>query len=404
MVYPLNGPDRQHGLALADVTVLDLSLQLPGPYATMLLHTLGARVIKVEPPGGDPARTIDPVMFATVNAGKESLELDLRAERGRQVLRRLVQRADVLVEGFRPGVAERLGFAYEDVADARPDLVFCSISGYGQEGPYRGLPGHDLNYLAVGGGVPARCADGAASPQPIGVPVVDLAAGTTAALAIVAALRHRDATGCGAYLDVALLDTAVVWSNVKGVDRADGAEPAYAVLRAADHACLAVAVIEDKFWQALCAALEWHDWIHSPELATYASRRRRAGEIFQRLRDAIAARPRAEWLELFAEADVPAAPVNAPEDVEADPQVVERGLFVDGRLRAPLPRDLARGTVAAVWPDGACSRILAELGYSADERAELLAAGVVAATRPAEASGDQAAGTGVSQIARGGER
>jgi crotonobetainyl-CoA:carnitine CoA-transferase CaiB-like acyl-CoA transferase len=348
-------------LPLRDLTVLDLSLQLPGPYSTMLLHALGARVIKVEPPGGDPARTIDPRMFATVNAGKESIELDLREEQGRAWLDRLLQISDVLVEGFRPGVADRLGFGYEHVSTLRPSIVYCSISGYGQDGPYRALPGHDLNYLGVAGGADAYRRRDDQPPEPIGIPIADLAAGTTAALSIVAALRDDSGTR-GRRLDIALLDAAFVWSNLK--DGTAAGEPAYAVVRASDGLCLTVAVIEDKFWRALCLALGWHEWLADAELSSYEQRKLRAAELLGRLRREIARKPRAFWLETFAAADVPVAPVHSRAEAASDPQVVERQLVSDGTLRAPLPKGFGRVGGSAPALDSNRASLLAELGRS----------------------------------------
>jgi crotonobetainyl-CoA:carnitine CoA-transferase CaiB-like acyl-CoA transferase len=367
-------------MVLADVTVVDLSLQLPGPYATMLLRGLGARVVKVEPPGGDVARELDPRMFGLLNAGKESLELDLRTERGREVLDRLASIGDVFLEGFRPGVADRIGAGYEHVSRLRPDVVYCSLSGYGQAGPYRDLPGHDLNYLGVAGGVPAG-ENGAAGPQAIGMPVVDLASGTMAALAVVSALRRRDRTGQGQYLDVAMLDSAVVWSNLKRAPAEDAGEPAYGVFRAADGRLLSLAVLEDKFWRSLCRVLGWEDWDADPALADHAGRKRRAGEIAARLATDLAARPRDDWIEAFDAADVPAAAVSAEEEVAAHPQVAERGLWSTkpSGLRAPLPPELA---VSPERPAPARSQdapdLLAELGFGEEERSELMGSGAVA--------------------------
>ncbi len=333
---------------LGDITILDLSLQLPGPYATMLLHALGARVIKVEPPGGDLARVIDAPMFETLNAGKESIELNLRLEESRAALRQIAARCDVLIEGFRPGVAERLGAGYDHVAAVRRDVVYCSLSGYGQDGPYRAMPGHDLNYLGVGGGAggPGEGASEAVGirPEQIGVPVIDLASGTAAALAIVAALRERDRTGQGRYLDVAMIDSAVVWSNLKWEPSSADGEPAYGVFDTADGRPLSLGVIEDKFWRGLCDVLGWQEWHDVDGFATHAARKSRSSEIVTRLAVALAERPRDEWLAAFAEADVPAAPVHDGAQVRDDPQVTARALFVEGpgRLRVPLPPALVR--------------------------------------------------------------
>jgi CoA:oxalate CoA-transferase len=365
--------------ALRDITVLDLSLQLPGPYATMLLRSLGARVIKVEPPGGDPARTIDPQMFALVNGGKESVQLNLRVEEERSVLHALVRRCDVLIEGFRPRVAARLGFDYETISRIHPGIVYCSLSGYGQTGPYRDIPGHDLNYLGVGGAI-GHQEPAAPTPQPIGMPVIDLSAGTAAALAITAALRERDRTGHGRYLDVAMLDSAVFWSRVKS-SRLDDVEPAYAVLRASDGGYLSIAVIEDKFWRSLCEALDWRDWLDDVGLADHEGRKARAPEILTRLARSISERPRQAWLELFGRIDVPAAPVHAAAEASSDPQVIERGLlggFESRPTRPPLPRELLAATDGLGEPpalDGARSRILSELGLKFDERVDSAQAG-----------------------------
>ena len=359
---------------LAGVRVLDFSLQLPGPYATMLLRACGARVTRIEPPGGDPARTFDPQMVATLDAGKERLTLDLRVPAAREIAHRLAAQSDVAVEGFRPGVVERLGIDYVSLLAHRPDLIYCSISGFGQAGPYRSIPGHDINYLAVGGGVVPESHHGE-----VGVPIVDLATGSTAAFVIAAALVQRASTGLGRYLDVAMIDSAVVWTLLKsehGQTGGDGGqEPAYGVARTADGSYLALGVVEDKFWQRLCAVLGWDDWGADPVLAQHEGRHRRGAEVAERLRSTIATRPRAEWLDLLWQADVPATPLNRPADVAVDPQVVERSLFVadlDGKLylRAPVPVDTTGSTAIRTRRE-----ILAELGYDDDAVHELDAAG-----------------------------
>jgi CoA:oxalate CoA-transferase len=290
---------------LAGVTVLDFSLQLPGPYATMLLAACGARVIAVEPPGGDPARVFDPQMVETLAAGKERITLDLKTEAGRGEAHRLAAEADVVVEGFRPGVAARLGIAYDELRALQPRLVYCSISGFGQTGPYAQVPGHDVNYLGVAGGE---------HRGGVGVPMVDLATGTTAAFLIAAALRE----GSGRYLDVALLDSAVFWSRLKDGHRHGGDEAGYGIFRAADGELLSLGVVEEKFRERLDRVVGGED-------------------AAARLEETIATRPRAEWLAALWEADVPAAPVNPPDRVHADSQVAERRLFERGRLRAPIP-------------------------------------------------------------------
>jgi crotonobetainyl-CoA:carnitine CoA-transferase CaiB-like acyl-CoA transferase len=341
-------------MALDGVTVLDLTQQLPGPYATLLLRQLGARVIKVEPPAGDPSREIDPRLFSIVNAGKESVVLDLKTGDGRGALAALARESAVFVEGFRPGVADRLGAGYHEIARLRPDVVYCSISGFGTTGPYRDVPGHDLNYLGLAGGVDP---DEFGGPRPgTGVPLVDLGTGTVAALAIVAAL----ARGGRRQLDIAMFDTALAWSAMK-VPPQSGCEPAYTVVRASDGRALSIAAMEDKFWRGLCVALGWDDWRSAGVLETYAARRQRAAEIDGRLRATLATRPAAEWLDLFRRHDVPAAPVLDQHEVAAEPQAVARGLFDDGRPLTPLPWDGAETLPPAPELDADRAAVLGRL-------------------------------------------
>lgn len=324
------------GTALAGTRVLDFGQQLPAPFTTLLLAQLGAEVIKVEPPGGDAGREIDPRMFEIVNAGKRSVVVDLKDEADRERLRRVAQSCDVVVEGFRPGTAARLGFGYEEVRALREDVIYLSLSGYGADGPYRDLPGHDVNYLGVAAGVRPDQSGW------IGVPFVDLGSGTTAALAIVAAVRERDSTGEGCFLDLGMLDVAAFWAGVK-VPPEEGSEPAYGAFAAADGKLLSLAVLEDKFWRNLCDCLGWEDWREDPDLAIHERRRQRGHEIEARLKESIAARPRDAWIEVFEAGDVPAAPVHRPAEVGIDNQIHARGLARRGdepgdwRPVSPLP-------------------------------------------------------------------
>jgi crotonobetainyl-CoA:carnitine CoA-transferase CaiB-like acyl-CoA transferase len=323
------------GMALAGTRVLDFGQQLPLPYATLLLAQLGAEVIKVEPPGGDAGREIDPRMFEIVNAGKRSVAVDLKAEADRERLRDVARGCDVVVEGFRPGTAARLGFGYEEVRALRPDVIYLSLTGYGAGGPYRDVPGHDINYLGVAAGVRPDQAGW------IGVPYVDLGSGTTAALAILAAVRERDTTGEGCFLDLGMIDIAAFWAGVKVAPR-EGSEPAYGAFAAGDGRLLTLAVLEDKFWRNLCDCLGWEDWRDDPRLAGHELRRLHGREIEDRLKEMLATRPRDVWLQLFEAADVPAAPVHDPAEVGLDPQIQARGLARraaadDWRPVSPLP-------------------------------------------------------------------
>ncbi|MBZ0253764.1 MAG: CoA transferase, partial [Candidatus Methylomirabilis sp.] len=204
-------------LPLEGVRVLDLTRLLPGPFATMILADLGAEVVKVEEPGrGDYTRWNrirvgdTSAYFLAINRGKKSVALDLKKPAAREALLRLARSADVLVETFRPGVMDRLGAGYEAARAANPRLVYCSLTGYGQTGPYRDLPGHDNNYLGYAGLLSVTGERGG-PPRLLGTQVADLGGAQMTAIAILAALRHRDRTGEGQYLDAALMDAGLYW-------------------------------------------------------------------------------------------------------------------------------------------------------------------------------------------------
>ena len=307
---------------LAGVCVVDISQQLPGPFATVLLRSLGARVIKVEPPAGDPARTIDPPMYARMCAGKERVTLDLKSDRDRDQLHALVREADVFVEGFRPGVAARLGADWEALSALNPRLIYCSLSGFGADGPLAHRPGHDLNFLALAAGLPEGLTDGEAL---IRVPWVDLAAGTNAALAITAALAARGADGLGHRLEMALLDAATAWSAAK--QPRTGAEGAYGVFATRDDQRVAVAVMEEAMWERMCRALGWNDWLDDHTLAAHEGRRSRAGEITARLRAALARIDAATVSDLAQRHDLGITRINALDEVAGDPQIRARAIF-----------------------------------------------------------------------------
>lgn len=319
--------------------VVDLSQQLPGPFATLLLRTLGARVVKVEPPGGDTGLRVDPELYRRVSADKEIVTLDLKSESGRAELHRLVAEADVFVEGFRPGVTARLDADYQTLSALNPGLVYCSISGYGPSGPLVASPGHDLNYLALSGGLPDGLPDGEAL---IRVPWVDLATASNAALAILAALMERGEDGPGRHLEIAMLDAAAVWSAAK--PPRPGAEGSYGVFATSDGERVAVSVLEQDMWERLCEALGWEDWLTDPGFAGNDERRARAETVEARLREAIEARSAAELLTLAERHDLPLSKVNELSEAAADPQLRERDVFPDatswrllGQLAAAVP-------------------------------------------------------------------
>jgi crotonobetainyl-CoA:carnitine CoA-transferase CaiB-like acyl-CoA transferase len=294
--------------------VVDLSQQLPGPYCTLLLAGLGARVTKVEPLGGDAARHLDPAMFARVNAGKTTVRLDLKSAAGQRTLHDLVREADVFVEGFRPGVAARLGCDFETLASLSSRLVYCSISGFGQTGPDAYRPTHDLSLQALAGGLP----DGAVVDS-IGVPWVDLGIATTAALLIAAHWR----AGSAVRLDLAMLDLVTAWVGVKP-DAISRREPTYGTFTSSDGVTFALAILEDDMWLRLCRALGLEAWSDERGLAVYSARLAAAPDVREKVQDRLGLRSRDELVELSVTHDLPLDEVRDPATAASNPQIAWR--------------------------------------------------------------------------------
>ena len=295
---------------LAGVRVLELGGWRPVAHAGALLADAGADVIKIEPPGGDPMRQW-PQLWGNLVAGKRLQGSDLRDADERETVLALAEDADVVIEGWRPGTADRLGVGPAVVRSRNPRVVYCSISGYGQLGPLAGVPGHDINYQAWAGAlIPAS----GGAPEEPALPVADLAAGTTAAFAISAALVRARATGDGALLDIAMSDVMVSWAGVhdhlaySGDTEGDAdpaGDPGYGLFATADGWVALGIAVEDRFWDALCTAIELPDLVGVP----IAARLRRRAELRERVAAAMSQRARDELVaDLIAE-DVPAAPV-----------------------------------------------------------------------------------------------
>ena len=332
---------------LDGMRVLDAGIWRPVPHATQLLADLGAHVTKLEPPGGDPMRAF-PDLFADLSRGKERIELDLRSADGRARALELVAHVDVFTEGWRPGVAARLGLGYEDLRAVNPSIVYCSVSGYGQTGALADRPGHDVVYQAYAGALWPRPGD---PPQPHvpRVPVADLATATTAAFLIVAAWARKLRTGEGEHIDVAMADVVASWvgpydaTAVAGRDTALSAAAGYGIFRCADDRFVALAVIaEDHFWHSVCEALG----LDALRTLPFAERNARVEECNDAIAAALAALPRDVAVARLAEVGAPVAPVLAPSEMAREPHFRERGVIVerDGRLGVGLPARLGRPT------------------------------------------------------------
>lgn len=322
---------------LNGVKIVDLSQLLPGPHATSLLLQLGADVVKVEPPvTGETARQLGPAVFAQFNRGKRSVALDLKHEAGRAALLDLVRDADALVEGFRPGVMERLGLGYDTLAKLNPRLVMCSISGFGQTGPYAGRAGHDLNYLALAGfwSTPAQVDDQVARPR---VRLADYAAASHAALALSVAILSARANGRGQHLDVSIHDAVLAWTAPAAwAARGGNARPETArlvmaendIFETRDGRHLALGILENKFWLTLRDALgAAFPALADERFGLPAGRQRHKRELHALLKTVFATRTLSAWLDALGGEDLPLAPLVDADELFDDPHVRARGMI-----------------------------------------------------------------------------
>jgi len=328
---------------LGDVRVLDFGIWRPAPYATQLLADLGADVIHVEPPGGDPMRGF-PALFATLSSHKRSVELDLKTPADLDRALDLAREADVVVEGFRPGVAARLGIGWETIQQVNPKAVFCSVSGFGQDGPLAHIPGHDVNYQAMAG---MLAEPGSVPPE---VPIADIGAGLTAAFAICAALHRATRTGLGERIDVAMADVLATWTGplaaeqLRTVEGAGAGTAGYGVFATADGALALGVVTEDPFWQALCDVLGLDDL----RAVDFTGRSRRAGELNAVLADRLRERRRDDVVAELAAAGVPASPVLQRSEVMQSEHFRRRGIVIANTMGHPVRYQQAPARAPAV--------------------------------------------------------
>lgn len=386
-------------MKLDGVKVLDLSLFLPGPMLTLMMADHGAEVIKIEPRGeGEPTREIgyrkngESVWFRNTHRGKKSLQLDLKSAAGREIFLRLAKDADVIIEAFRPGVVDRLGVGYDAVRAVNPKVVYCSISAFGQTGPYVKRPAHDLAVQALSGVIALNEGQDGRPAMPH-MPVADALASLTALSGVLMALLKARGTGAGDYVDVAMLDSVLAWTpNVTGrifatgephvvkEERSWGGNAMYSLYECADGLWLALGGAEPKFAANLLDALG------APELLPCASLPPGPGQepLRRFLRDRFLTKPRAEWLAQLEAIDVAFAPVLNLRQAFDDPNTTARGMLsfdADGneivgapvKFRhepaAPNPRTPARG--------GDADMVLERLGYTKEQIMALRAEGVI---------------------------
>ena len=329
---------------LTDLRVLDVTRVLAGPFAGMVLADLGADVIKIERPGqGDDARGFGPfrngvsAYFASVNRGKRSLTLDLKAPEGRELFLRLVDQADVVVENFRPGVMARLGLGHEELRERNPRLIYAACSGFGQTGPYRERPAYDAVIQAMGGIMSITGEEGG-PPVRVGASIGDITAALCTLIGILGALHHRERTGEGQLVDVAMLDcqvgileNAIARYFVGGVvpQRLGTRHPSVTPFQAFDTADVpvVVAVGNDRLWAAFCRLVGRDELIDDARFATNAARTEHVTELSPVLADIFAQHRAAWWLAALEAAGIPCGPINTIDRLAADPQIAAREMI-----------------------------------------------------------------------------
>lgn len=380
---------------LSGLVVLDLSRVLAGPICTMLLSDLGANVIKIEPfPNGDDSRTNPPFIngessyFLSLNRGKRSIVINLKKDEGKEIFLKMVPTADILVENFRPGTMEKLGLSYNTLKEINERLIYCSISGFGQTGPYRDRPAYDSVVQAMSGlmsinGYP----DG--PPTRVGASISDIAAGYTASVGILSGLHKREKDGKGQHLDVAMLD-CMVYTLENAMSRyfATGANPGrvgnrhpictpFDIFRTRDS-YIAIAVQNNTIWERFCEAVEAGNLVKDQRFETNASRTENEPVLKENILGILSGKTTKEWLEILIEHSVPCGPINSIEDVVTDPHILAREMIVEvehkklGKIKAP--------GVPIKFSDTKCSvttaspvlgqhteEILTECGFSAHE-------------------------------------
>lgn len=323
---------------LTGIRVIDFSRHLPGPHATLRLADLGAEVIKIEPPEGDPVRLPkehdgeDGFVFRAQNRGKKSMVLNLKERHDQQVALKLIRSADVVVESFRPGVAKRLGIGYEDAVKINPGIIYCSITGYGQDGPMHHLGSHDLNYLALSGFL-SQLKDREGRPVHPTHTIADLIGSIVASESILAALVQREKTRKGAYLDIAITDALIslminhiliqsATGQPNGISILNNQVICYGLYETKDGRYMSLAALETKFWRNFCEAVNRPDWLTSQLTPPVEE-----NTVYQELKKLFKERTFAQWCSFAQEVDCCLAPVLETGELKDHPYVQARQLI-----------------------------------------------------------------------------
>jgi CoA:oxalate CoA-transferase len=335
------------GGPLSHIRVLDLTEFLAGPYGTQILGDLGAEIIKVESVHGDSSRSVPPnfvagssTYFTCINRNKKSIVIDLKTPEGVAIVRDLARKCDVLFENRRPGVLGRMGLSYEDIARENPGIVWCSVSGFGQDGPDRDHAAYDMIVQAMSGGMSLTGEKGG-RPVRAGVPIGDMAAGMYGVIGILAALTKRAQTGLGDYIDVAMLDVQVSFLNYQAANylhsgkvpgrqgREHDSLPTYRCFEARDGVEIAITANTEKMWQDMCRVLDEPQLIDDPRFLTVPDRNAHRGVLIETLEAAFKKKDAREWVQLLRDWGVPVGPVNTVGKALEEPQVLHRGMVLE---------------------------------------------------------------------------
>lgn len=388
-------------LPLDGIKVLDLTRLLPGPFCSQVLADFGAEVIKIEDTEmGDYSRWMPPlaghssVLFYAVNRNKQSVRLNLKKEAGKEIFYKLVAQSDVLLEGFRPGVMEKLGLGYDQLSQQNPGLVYCAISGYGQSGPMRDRAGHDINYLNLAG-ISALTGHKNELPSVPGVQIADLGGGAQwAVIAVLLALKAREKTGRGQFCDVAMLDGVLSWQAMmladfgvtgrcpaRGSELLNGGYAFYKIYPTSDGRFVSLGALEAKFWSEFCSKIGHEEYI-ALQFDVSAQE-----WIISALTELFRQRTLEEWVEFFAECDICFSPVREYDELLTDPHIQAREMLVKTEINnqellltgIPVKLSDTPGIIEKRFPAWGehTDRILAELGYSSAEINALKEQGVI---------------------------
>ncbi len=392
---------------LSGVRVLDLSRVLAGPYCSMMLGDLGADVIKVERPRvGDETREWGPpeaggeaAYYLCVNRNKRSITIDLKQPEGQEIVKKLAKRSDILLENYKVGTLQRFGLGYDDIKEINPGIIYCSITGFGQYGPYKDRPGYDFIIQGMGG-IMSITGEPDGPPMKVGVAIVDITAGLFACSAILAALYNREKTGKGQYIDIALLDSVVAWlANVGSNYLVSGEIPKrygnahpnivpYEPFKTKDGTYIALGVGNDRQWQEFCKIAGLEDIADDPKFATNPQRVIHREELIPIIAKKMLERTSEEWLTELEKHKIPCGPINTLDKVFSDPQVRAREMVVE------VPHPTAGSVKLVASPmklsDTPCrvdrhppllgehtEEVLHELGYRDDDIQALREKGVI---------------------------